>query len=70
MENSNFNMLNWRKSEEEPTEQNKQVLYYTINCKLGVFANVKNSADWKRLIEKYRIEYWMYGEKIAPKITE
>lgn len=63
-------MVNWKRSEVEPTERNKQVLYFTINCKLGVFANVKNSDDWKRLVEKYRIEYWMYGEEIIPKITE
>lgn len=63
-------MVSWRKPEEEPTERNKQVLYFTINCKLGVFSNVKNSADWKRLIEKYRIGYLMYGEEIAPKIKE
>ena len=63
-------MVNWRKSEEEPEEQNKQVLYCTANSKLGVFASVKNSMDWKRLIEKYRIEYWVYAEEISPKITE
>lgn len=63
-------MVNWRKPEEEPTEQNKQVLYFTINCKLGVFAAVKNSMEWKRLVEKYRIEYWLYAEEITPKITE
>lgn len=60
-------MVNWKRSEEEPVEQNKQVLYCTANCKLGVFANVKNSMDWKRLVEKYRIEYWVYAEEIVQK---
>lgn len=63
-------MINWRKSEEEPEELNKQVLYCTSNHKLGVFSAVKNSRNWKRLIGKYSVKYWMYGEEIAPKITE
>lgn len=67
-------ILNWRESQEEPSDINAPVLYCTAKSKLGVLKNTlcyingdtsKPFSGWKKLVEKYNIKYWTYSNEIT-----
>lgn len=61
--------IRWRTADVAPSDINTQILYCTINGKLGVFKDTStpdSKSEWKRLAEKYRVKYWTYSNEITP----
>lgn len=58
----------WNLASEQPIFMTLPVLASTQNNKLIVFKNTYNeclhNSDWKRLVEKYKINYWVYQSEI------
>ena len=59
----------WLLASEEPTNIEAPILVWTENDKLMTFKDTKAFlngdikhpfSDWKRLVDKYHIKYWVY----------